>query len=121
MLEVAARSAADLLEINLNSAALFYRKQSATIWQANEIFDGEIELDESYFGGKRKGKKLLLSVTTAGDESIYQPNTIAEFLFQSPQHQTYLKDTAALLKNKNFQTIQPLYLGNQGGMSWTAK
>ena len=37
-------------------------------------------------GGKLKGKKLLLSVTTAGEETIYQPEgytkrTIDEFLF----------------------------------------
>ncbi|MCW9734112.1 IS1595 family transposase [Avibacterium sp. 20-15] len=62
VLEVAARSAANLLEINPNSAALFYRKIKEAIsdhlaQDANEIFAGEIELDESYFGGKRKGKR----------------------------------------------------------------
>ena len=48
--------------VNPNSTAMFYRK----IWQiiawhlaqeANEILDGPVELDESYFGGKRKGKR----------------------------------------------------------------
>ncbi|MFU2058869.1 IS1595 family transposase [Avibacterium volantium] len=62
VLEVTARSAANLLEINPNSAALFYRKIREVIsyhlaQYANEIFAGEIELDESYFGGKRKGKR----------------------------------------------------------------
>ena len=62
VLEVTARSAADILGINPNSAALFYRKirmiiSSQLAVEANEIFDGPVELDESYFGGKRKGKR----------------------------------------------------------------
>ena len=62
VLEVTARSAADLLGINPNSAALFYRKIRTIIsWhlvlEANEVLDGPVELDESYFGGKRKGKR----------------------------------------------------------------
>ena len=60
--EVTARTAADLLAINRNTAALFYRKiRSVIAWnlsrQAHEVFAGEIELDESYFGGRRKGKR----------------------------------------------------------------
>ena len=62
VLEVTARSAADLLNINSNSAALFYRKIRQVIdhylsLEANEVFAGQIELDESYFGGVRKGKR----------------------------------------------------------------
>lgn len=62
VLEVTARSAANLLDINPNSAALFYRKIRQVIayhleLQADEIFDGSIKLDESYFGGQRKGKR----------------------------------------------------------------
>lgn len=30
--------------------------------EANEIFDGEIKLDESYFGSTRKGKRVLMAV-----------------------------------------------------------
>ena len=60
VLEVTARSAADLLEINANSAALYYRKIRQVIayhlaLEEAELFDGHIELDESYFGGVRKG------------------------------------------------------------------
>ena len=60
VLEVTARSAADLLDIHPNSAALFYTKirQVITYYleqEATEIFDGQVELDESYFGGVRKG------------------------------------------------------------------
>ena len=64
VLEVTARSAADLLDIHPNSAALFYTKirQAITYYlehEASEIFDGQVELDESYFGdgGVRKGKR----------------------------------------------------------------
>ncbi|MDO9923280.1 IS1595 family transposase [Glaesserella parasuis] len=62
VLEVTVRSAANLLEINANSAALFYRKIREVICyhlalEVDEVFDGQIELDESYFGGHRKGKR----------------------------------------------------------------
>ena len=59
--QVTARAAADLLQIQPNSAALFYRKIRQVIaWhlqqQAAEQWDGQVELDESYFGGVRKRK-----------------------------------------------------------------
>ncbi|WP_180164255.1 IS1595 family transposase [Acinetobacter sp. YH12049] len=62
VLGVTARAAADLLKIHHNSAALFFTKIRKIISyhlevEAFEIFDGEIELDESYFGGTRKGKR----------------------------------------------------------------
>ena len=62
VLEVTARSAADLLSVQPNSAALFYRKVRLIIYEhltkeAKENFNGEIEIDESYFGGVRKGKR----------------------------------------------------------------
>jgi len=62
VLEVTARSAADLLKIQPNTAALFYRKIRQVIsyhlaLEATEVFKGCIELDESYFGGTRKGKR----------------------------------------------------------------
>ena len=62
VLEVTARSAADILGIQPNSAILFYHKIRQVIdynlaLEADEIFEGKIELDESYFGGHRKGKR----------------------------------------------------------------
>ena len=59
MLEVTARSAADMLDIQPNKAMLFYRKIRQIIshhveLRATEIFDGAVELDESYFGGVRR-------------------------------------------------------------------
>lgn len=57
VLEVTARSAANILGIQPNSAALFYRKIREVIayhleQESHEIFAGTVELDESYFGGK---------------------------------------------------------------------
>ena len=60
--EVTARTAADLAGINRRTAILFYHKIRQVIaaqlaLQAEEMLGGEIELDESYFGGHRKGKR----------------------------------------------------------------
>ncbi|MBL4617763.1 MAG: IS1595 family transposase [Robiginitomaculum sp.] len=59
--EVTARTAADLMGLQVNTAALFYRKIRIIIAGQLEAesaeFSGEIELDESYFGGIRKGKR----------------------------------------------------------------
>ena len=62
VLQVTARSAADILGIQLNSAILFYRKIRMVISHylvlvAYEVFEGPVELDESYFGGRRKGRR----------------------------------------------------------------
>lgn len=46
--------------VNRNTAVLYYHKLRETIAErmADESpFDGEVELDESYFGGYRKGKR----------------------------------------------------------------
>lgn len=60
-MEVTARAAADLLGLQANTAALFFRKLRGVIATkldaaASEVAE-EIELDESYFGGVRKGKR----------------------------------------------------------------
>lgn len=57
---VPARTAAELADVNRHSATLFYQKIRQMI--AYELgddtpFAGEIELDESYFGGHRKGNR----------------------------------------------------------------
>jgi transposase len=59
---VTARSAAELTGINRNSAILFFHKLREVIFEnlaleAPELLGGEIEVDESYFGGTRKGKR----------------------------------------------------------------
>ena len=62
VLEVTARSAAGILRIQPNSAILFYRKIRMVInhhlaLAADEVFDGSVELNESCFGGRRKGRR----------------------------------------------------------------
>jgi transposase len=55
-----ARTAADLVDVNRNTATKFYHKLREIIAQNIEDsspLEGEIEVDESYFGGKRKGKR----------------------------------------------------------------
>ena len=52
VLQVTARSAADILGIHPNSAALFYRKIRTVISHhlalvADEVFEGPVELDEA--------------------------------------------------------------------------
>jgi transposase len=60
--EVTARMAADLVGLSRATTTLYYHKIRLVIdarlaLQEAEIFGGEIELDESYFGGVRKGKR----------------------------------------------------------------
>ena len=57
-----ARSAALLTGVNRHTATLFFRKLREVIVQrlneeAPELLGGEVEIDESYFGGRRKGKR----------------------------------------------------------------
>jgi len=55
-----ARTAAALVGVNRNTAAYYFQRLRQLINQAVEDetpFFGEIEVDESYFGGKRKGKR----------------------------------------------------------------
>lgn len=57
---VPARTAAELAGVNRHSATLFYHKirQMITCELEDESpFDGEVEVDESYFGGHRKGNR----------------------------------------------------------------
>jgi transposase len=62
VLGVTARSAADLMEMQPNTAALFYRKIREVIahylaQDASQAFNGEFVLDESHFGEPRDNKK----------------------------------------------------------------
>ena len=55
-----ARTAAALVGVNRNTATKFYHKLREIIARNIEdlsLLEGEIEIDESYFGGKRKGKR----------------------------------------------------------------
>ena len=62
VLEVTARSAADILGIHPNSAALFYRKIRTVInyhwpWLPMRFLRALSSWTKSYFGGRRKGRR----------------------------------------------------------------
>ena len=57
-----ARCAASLVGVNKSTAAYYFHRLREMILyyqeqKADEVFGGEVELDESYFGGRRKGKR----------------------------------------------------------------
>jgi len=55
-----ARCAADLVGVNFKTAAYYFHRLREIIYHASEDempFWGEVEMDESYFGGHRKGKR----------------------------------------------------------------
>jgi transposase len=57
-----ARCAADLIGVNRNTATYYFQRLREIIalqleQESHEVFAGEIEVDESYFGGTRKGKR----------------------------------------------------------------
>ena len=57
-----ARTAAALVGVNKTTAAYFFHRLREIIVfeierESHEVFDGEIEVDESYLGGRRKGKR----------------------------------------------------------------
>lgn len=58
---VPARVAAELAGVNRNTATLFFHKLreviAAKLAEEAPFLDGEVEVDESYFGGARKGKR----------------------------------------------------------------
>ncbi|QLB42441.1 MULTISPECIES: IS1595 family transposase [Mannheimia] len=57
---VTARTAAELVNVNKTTAAYYFHRLRLLIYQHSphlEMFEGEIEADESYFGGARKGKR----------------------------------------------------------------
>ena len=57
---VTARIAAELTNVNKSTAAYYFHRLRLLIYKNSshlEMFDGEVEADESYFGGHRRGKR----------------------------------------------------------------
>jgi transposase len=57
-----ARCATELLDVNRNTAAYYFQRLREIIVdelerESHEVFGGEMEVDESYFGGSHKGKR----------------------------------------------------------------
>ncbi|AGO15798.1 IS1595 family transposase [Glaesserella parasuis] len=62
---VTARTTAELVNVNKTTAAYYFYRLRLLIYQNSphmEMFEGEIEADESYFGGTRKGKRGRVAV-----------------------------------------------------------
>lgn len=57
---VTARTAASLIDVNIKTAISYFQRLRVLIYKHSEhleLLDGEVEADESYFGGRRKGKR----------------------------------------------------------------
>ena len=55
-----ARTASELVSVNKTTASYYFHRLRLLIYENSEhleMFAGEIEVDESYFGGTRKGKR----------------------------------------------------------------
>ena len=55
-----ARTASELVSVNKTTASYYFHRLRVLIYENSEhleMFTGEIEVDESYFGGTRKGKR----------------------------------------------------------------
>jgi len=57
-----ARTASALIGVNFKSASYFFRRLRELIAleferKSTKVVDGEIEVDESYFGSRRKGRR----------------------------------------------------------------
>ena len=55
-----ARTASGLVSVNKTTASYYFHRLRVLIYENSEhleVFTGEIEVDESYFGGTRKGKR----------------------------------------------------------------
>ena len=55
-----ARTAASLVDVNKTTASYYFHRLRLLIYERyarSDLFAGEIEVDESYFGGRRKGKR----------------------------------------------------------------
>ena len=58
-LDLEAKKTAEIINLNRKTVQSYYnkvRKAIANYQEQTTQFSGEVELDESYFGGKRKGK-----------------------------------------------------------------
>ena len=67
------RIAAAMVGVNKNTAAYQYLRLRELIWAATEngtLFCGEVEVDESYFGGRHKTKR---GSGAAGKVQVFGP------------------------------------------------
>jgi len=79
------RCAASLIRVNVKTRAYYFHRLREIIayhlkQEADTVFSGEIEVDENYFGGRRKGKR---SRGAGGKNHI---NGIENFWNQAKRH-----------------------------------
>ena len=77
---VTARTAAELANVNKSTAAYYFHRLRLLIYQNSshlEMFDGEAEADESYFGGHRTGKTAVFGLLKRNGKvyTVAVPNT----------------------------------------------
>ncbi len=91
-----ARCASQLIGVNKSTAAYYFERLREIIafhveQEAHEVFDGEIEVDESYFGGTRKGKR--------GRPQLYSDHVILMALSIKNVFKLPLRATQGFLKS----------------------
>ena len=108
VLEVTAISAADVLELQPNTTALFYKKLRLIIahhlaLEEHQVFAGQIELDESYFGGVR-------DCGTTGNRGRGAAGKIAMFGILKRGGKVYTK----VVSGTKSSTLMPLIVNKTG-------
>ncbi len=72
---VTARTAAELVNVNKTTTDYYFHRLRLLIYQNSphiEMFEGEIETDESYFGDTCKGKQLWVKPPYSGFQASHQ-------------------------------------------------
>ncbi len=82
---VTARTASELVNVNKNTAAYYFHRLRLLIYQHSphlEMFEGEIEVDESYLGGHRAAtwtwcsrQNRRVRAFKAGRKGLYRGST----------------------------------------------
>ena len=68
-----ARTAASLVGVNKTTASYYFHRLRLLIYENSQdpgLFEGEIEVDESYFGGTRKGKVYACIIPNAKADTL---------------------------------------------------
>jgi len=102
---VPAKIASKITGVNHNTGDYYFRRLRLLIFEKTEqesskFFDGKIEVDESYFGGRRKGKRgrgaagktLVFGILKRGGEGLY---TAGRKCKKSNTHAYYLQKNQA--------------------------
>ena len=108
-----ARCAASLVGVNFKTGAYYFHRLREIIayhleQEADTVFSGEIEVDESYFGGRRKGRR---GRGAAGKVPVFGllkrggRSTRRSFLMPRRQHHALLLNASSCLTASFIPTI----------------